>query len=41
MERDNWKQELTLTQQRLTEMEGGTPECSHGDLEEKVRDLER
>jgi multidrug resistance efflux pump len=33
--------ELALTQQRLKEMEGKTPECSHGDLEEKIRDLER
>jgi hypothetical protein len=41
MERDNWKQELILTQQRLMEMEGWTPECSHGDLEDNVRDLER
>jgi chromosome segregation ATPase len=41
MEMDNWKQELTLTEQRLTEMDGRTPECSYGDLEEKVRDLER
>jgi hypothetical protein len=40
MERDHWKQELTLKQQRLMEMEGRTLEGSHGDLEEKVRDLE-
>jgi hypothetical protein len=40
-QRDNWKQELTLTHQRLTEIGGRTPECCHGDLEEKVSDLER
>jgi hypothetical protein len=39
--RDNWKQEQTLTNQRLTEMEGSTPQCNHGDPEAKVRDLER
>jgi ribosomal protein S15P/S13E len=35
------QQQLTLTQQRLGEAEGRTPECGHGDLEEKIRDLER
>jgi chromosome segregation ATPase len=41
MEIDTWKQELTLTLQRLMEMDGRTLECSHGDLKEKVRDLEK
>jgi hypothetical protein len=40
-ERDNWKQKLTLTQQRLSEIEWRAPECSHWNSEEKVRDLER
>jgi hypothetical protein len=33
--------ELALTQQRSKEVEGKTPECSHGDLEEKTSNLER
>jgi type IV secretory pathway VirB10-like protein len=41
MEKDNLREELTLTQQKLMEMEGRTPECGHGDLEEKIRNLER
>jgi prephenate dehydratase len=35
------QKELALMQQRLKEMEEKIPECSHGDLEEKVSDLER
>jgi multidrug efflux pump subunit AcrB len=41
MERDNWKQELTLKQPSLTDIGGRTLKCSQGNLEEKVRDLER
>jgi hypothetical protein len=33
--------EMALTQQRLKEVEGRTPECTHRDLDEKVRDPER
>jgi hypothetical protein len=33
--------ELALTQQKLKEVEGKTPECDLRELEEKVRDLER
>jgi predicted nuclease with TOPRIM domain len=40
-EKDNLRQELTLTHQKITELEGRTPVCSHGNLEEKVRTLER
>jgi chromosome segregation ATPase len=39
-ESDHWKPELTLTQQKLTEMEWRTPQCNHGDLEEIVTNLE-
>jgi septal ring factor EnvC (AmiA/AmiB activator) len=40
MARDNLKQELRLTQQRMTEMEGRTPGCDHWDLEKNVGHLE-
>jgi hypothetical protein len=34
------EKELALTQQRLKEVEGKTPECDHRELEEKIRNLE-
>jgi hypothetical protein len=40
MAKDNLGQELTKTQQ-LTEMKERALECGHGDLVEKIRDLER
>jgi hypothetical protein len=33
--------EEDLTQQKVKEMEERTPECSHGDLEAKIKELER
>jgi hypothetical protein len=39
--KENLKQELILIQQRIAAVEGGTPECNHGDLIEKVRSLEQ
>jgi hypothetical protein len=32
---------LNLTQQGLTDFDGRTLECSYGNLQEKIRDLER
>jgi hypothetical protein len=40
-ERDNWKQELTLTQQSLMEMNRSLPEYNHEDLEKNGRTLGR
>jgi hypothetical protein len=34
------QKELALTQERLKEVEGQTPECDHKELEVKIRNLE-
>jgi chromosome segregation ATPase len=40
-ERNNLKQELLLTQQKLKTTEERVPVCTHGDLQAKITDLEQ